>query len=66
MKAGKGLGAQLLVILAFLSARRMIDAITAPPSSRTPQIAHYKRPHRYRPHAPNDGRWHMKFHRSRA
>ena len=21
--------------------------------------------HRHRPHAPNDGRWHMKYHRSR-
>ena len=21
--------------------------------------------HRHRPHAPNDGRWHLKFHRNR-
>ena len=25
----------------------------------------HKSSHRYRPHAPNDGHWHMKFHRSR-
>ncbi len=29
----------------------------------TPSIPHSKRHHRHRAHAPNDGRWHMKFHR---
>lgn len=33
--------------------------------SSGPKGIPHKRSQRYRPHAPNDGHWHMKFHRSR-
>lgn len=33
--------------------------------SNTPSFPHNRR-RRDRSHAPNDGRWHMKFHRSRV
>jgi len=33
--------------------------------SSTPSISGRGGSHRFRPHAPNDGRWHMKYHRSR-
>ncbi|KKK60234.1 hypothetical protein LCGC14_3026420 [marine sediment metagenome] len=41
-----------------------LDILNAPRAGRTPNIPHnsYRRP---RAHAPNDGRWHMKYHRSR-
>lgn len=32
----------------------------------TPHIPGRGGHHRHRPHAPSDGRWHMKFHRSRV
>lgn len=40
--------------------------IIAMPPSGTPRLPHGgKRSPRYRAHAPDDGRWHMKYHRSR-
>ena len=38
----------------------------APARGRTPNIPHSKRQGVARPHAPADGRWHMKFHRGRV
>ena len=34
-------------------------------NSGSPGIPHGGGSHRHRPHAPNDGHWHMKFHRGR-
>lgn len=34
--------------------------------SRTPNIQGSHRRRQHRPNAPNDGHWHMKFHRGRA
>lgn len=34
-------------------------------SSGPPGIPHKGRSRQHKPHAPNDGHWHMKFHRSR-
>ncbi len=33
--------------------------------SSTPSSPNKGGHHRYRPHAPNDGKWHMKYHRGR-
>ena len=59
-----------LFILALLEAAKAKAAglahLTAPPRSRTPNIPHHGRHSRTRAKAPNDGRWHMKFHRGRV
>ena len=42
------------------------DAFGAPSvRGSTPPIKGGGGHHRFRPHAPNDGHWHMKYHRSR-
>ena len=33
---------------------------------RTPGMPHGKHSRQSRPHAPNDGHWHMRFHRGRV
>lgn len=40
--------------------------LTAPPSSRTPNIPSSGHHRQSRAYAPADGRWHMKFHRGRV
>lgn len=55
-----------LAAMAVVMAKKSLgfSQFNAPPSSGTPNIPHHNRPHS-RPHAPNDGHWHMKFHRGR-
>ena len=53
-------------ILAAMQKALNFAGLNAPPSARTPRIPHHGGRGRTRAHAPNDGRWHMKFHRSRV
>lgn len=63
MRAGVGLIEALLAKSRDLF--RMAD-LRERPRGGTPGIPH-SRPHpRARAHAPNDGHWHMRFHRSRS
>ena len=54
----------LVSIAAFVQKSLRFSTLTAPPSSRTPNIPHHGHS-KFRPHAPNDGHWHMKYHRGR-
>jgi hypothetical protein len=53
------------ILAAIQKALHLADLAT-PSSSGTPSIPHSKNHKRMRAHAPNDGRWHMKYHRSRS
>lgn len=61
----------VLILPALLAAMgKSLHLVSLGPPShagRTPHIPHNTNHHmRTRPHAPNDGRWHMKFHRARG
>lgn len=55
----------LTVLSAGLKAVHLMD-LTGARYSSTPGIPHSKGRNRIRTHAPNDGHWHMKFHRGRV
>ena len=63
---GKHIMPFLFAMQALLSIKGFAQGfLTAPSSSRTPSLPNRGRHRRAKVHAPNDGRWHMKFHRSR-
>ncbi len=55
----------LMGVAAVTAKAFRFDFLSAPPSQRTPSIPSRGRSNRMRSHAPNDGHWHMKYHRSR-
>ena len=58
----------LLLMLAYVSTIGNLfrpDLLTAPGCGRTPPMPLGGHRRQARPHAPADGRWHMKFHRNR-
>ena len=63
----KNIGVLLAAILTMTQRSLLLTNLGAPGHpSRTPNMPHTGRHYRARAHAPNDGRWHMKFHRSRV
>lgn len=57
----------LVPLLIAMQKAVSLDWLNAPHSTgSTPKIPHHRRHSGLRIHAPNDGRWHMKFHRSRV
>ncbi len=60
----------LLLNLAIIAASRATDKFfrplgDMPARSRTPHVPHRARQPRAHASSPNDGHWHMKYHRSR-
>ncbi len=61
----RGLYTVMGVLTAIKSVAGDIFSVPGVRPGRTPGIPSRRRGHRNRPHAPNDGRRHMKFHRNR-
>lgn len=59
------LSLQAAVAMALAKTKNMIG-LKPPIATGTPSYPSPIRHSRTRAHAPNDGHWHMKFHRSRA
>lgn len=62
----KNIWMMLPAILAAMGKSLHLINLDSSRYSRTPNIPHTSHRKRVRAHAPNDGRWHMKFHRSRV
>jgi len=50
---------------AILDAIKKVFPAAETPLGSTPSVRNNNGRHRFHSHAPNDGRWHMKFHRGR-
>lgn len=53
------------ILAAIQKSLRLADFYAERPKSRTPSIIHRKHHGQTQARIPNDGRWHMKFHRGR-